>query len=339
MPRVLLSVRVTDEQVARLRAAAPGVDLVSAPGGIALRPPAPLDHMEPTCPVYHPDLDLPALLATIDAIVAYDLTPELRQQAPNLRWVQVFHAGVDGVWQPYLANPAITVTTVSGTHRIPMTEFVLSLLFYFAKRLGQFRQQQDRHEWRKAVVDELYGATLVIVGFGTIGRALAAAAHALGMRVVGVQRTPDPAVPLPPGVAALYATADLPRALADARYVVSILPSTPETQRFWTEATFALVPRGAVFVNVGRGRTVDEPALLRALESGHLAGAGLDVFAAEPLPPDSPLWDAPNVLIVPHTGSETVHYTDRALDIVADNLARFAAGQPLRNVVNKELRY
>lgn len=339
MPRVLISIRVTDEQMARLQAAAPGLDLVGAPGGIALRPPTPLDAMEPTCPAYHPALDLPALLATIDAIVAYDLTPELRRQMPDLRWVQVFHAGVDGVWQPWLADPAIAVTTVSGTHRIAMTEFVLSLLLYFAKRLDRFREQQARHEWRKAVVDELHGATLAIVGFGTIGRALAAAAAALGMRVVGVQRTPDPTAPLPPGVAAVYATADLPRALAGARYVVSILPSTPETPGFWNDAAFGLLPPGAVFVNVGRGRTVDEGALLRALGSGRLAGAGLDVFAAEPLPPDSPLWETPNLLIVPHTGSETVHYTERALEIVADNLARFAAGRSLRNEIDKRLRY
>jgi phosphoglycerate dehydrogenase-like enzyme len=339
MPRVLISVRVNDEQVARLRAAAPGVDLISAPGGIALRPPGPLDLMEPTCPAYHPELDLATILPTIDAIIAYDLTPELRAQAPQLRWVQVFHAGVDGVWQPYLAEPDLIVTTVSGTHPIPMTEFVLSLLLYFAKRLGQFREQQARREWRKAVVDELYGATVAIVGYGTIGSALAVTLRSLGMAVVGVRRTPDRAAPPPPELTALYGPDDLPRALAGARYVVSILPRTPETEDFWNDARFALLPPGAVFVNVGRGRTVDEAALLRALRSGRLAGAGLDVFATEPLPPDSPLWDEPNVLVVPHTGSETVHYTDRALAIVADNLQRFVDGRPLRNVIDKRLRY
>jgi phosphoglycerate dehydrogenase-like enzyme len=339
MPRVLISVRVDDEQLARLRAAAPALDLVGAPGGVALRPPGPLDLMEPTCPAWHPDLDLAALLPTIDAIVAYDLTPDLRERAPQLRWVQVLHAGVDAVWQPYLADSDIAVTTVSGTHPIPMTEFVLSLLLYFAKRLGQFRDQQARREWRKAVVDELHGATVAIVGYGVIGAALAEALHRLGMRVVAVQRTPDPAAPLPPTLAARYAAADLRTALAGARYVVSILPRTPETEGLWNDATFALLPRGATFINIGRGRTVDEAALLRALESGQLAGAGLDVFAVEPLPAASPLWEQPNVLIVPHTGSETIHYTDRALAIVADNLQRFAAGQPLRNVIDKHLRY
>ena len=339
MTRVLISVRVNDEQIARLRVAAPGVDLVVAPGGIALRPPGPLDLMEPTCPVFHPDLDLPALLATIDAIVAYDLPSNLRELAPRLRWVQVFHAGVDGVWQPYLADPDLVVTTVSGTHTIPMTEFVLAVLLYFAKRLGHFREQQIRREWRKAVVDELHGATVVIVGYGAIGQALAEVLRGLGMRVVGVRRSPDPAGPTPPALAALHGPGELPRALAEARYVVSILPRTPETEDFWNDTTFALLPLGAVFINVGRGRTVDEAALLRALRTGRLAGAGLDVFAAEPLPPDSPLWDEPNLLVVPHTGSETVHYTDRALAIVADNLRRFAAGEPLRNVIDKHLGY
>jgi phosphoglycerate dehydrogenase-like enzyme len=337
--RVLISVQVTEAQVAGLRAAAPDLELVSAPGGIALRPPGPLDLMEPTCPTFHPEIDLPALLATIDAIVAYDLTPTLRAQAPNLRWVQVFHAGVDGVWQPYLADPDLAVTTVSGTHRIAMVEFVLGLLLYFAKRLGDFREQQRRHEWRKWVVDELHGATLVIVGFGTIGQALALTCQALGMRVVGVRRMPDPRAPLPPGLTALYGPADLSRALAGADYAVSILPRSPATEGFWNDAAFAALPRGAVFFNVGRGPTVDEAALLRALRSGHLAGAGLDVFAVEPLPADHPLWDEPNALIVPHSGSETIHYTDRALAIVADNLQRFAAGRPLRNLIDKQLRY
>jgi phosphoglycerate dehydrogenase-like enzyme len=339
MPRVLISVRVDDGQIARLRAAAPGVDFVVAPGGIALRPPGPLDLMEPTCPVFHPDLDLPALLATTDAIVAYDLPPNLRALAPRLRWVQVFHAGVDGVWQPYLADPDLIVTTVSGTHPIAMSEFVLGVLLYFAKRLGHFREQQRRHEWRKAVVDELHDATVAIVGYGTIGQALAEVLRALGMRVVGVRRRPDPATPTPPVLAALHGPDDLPGALARARYVVSILPRTPEAEGFWNDRTFGLLADGAVFVNVGRCRTVDEAALLRALRSGRLAGAGLDVFAAEPLPPDSPLWDEPNVLVVPHTGSETVHYTDRALAIVADNLRRFGKGEPLRNVIDTHLRY
>jgi phosphoglycerate dehydrogenase-like enzyme len=339
MPRVLISVQVNDVQIARLRAAAPGLDLVVAPGGIALRPPGPLDLMEPTCPAVQPDLDLPALLATIDAIVAYDLLPNLRALAPRLRWVQLLHAGVDGVWQPYLADPDLVVTTVSGTHPIAMTEFVLGVLLYFAKRLGAFREQQIRHEWRKAVVDELHGATVTIVGYGKIGQVLAETLRGLGMQVVGVRRTPDPAASTPPAVAAVYGPNDLRCALAEARYVVSILPRTPETEGFWTDRTFALLPPGAVFVNVGRGRTVDEAALLRALRTGRLAGAGLDVFAAEPLPPDSPLWDEPNVLVVPHTGSETIHYTDRALAIVADNLCRFAAGEPLRNVMDKQLRY
>jgi phosphoglycerate dehydrogenase-like enzyme len=339
MPRVLISVRVNDEQIARLRAVAPGTDLVVAPGGIALRPPGPLDLMEPTCPAFHPDLDLPALLATIDAIVAYDLPPHLRAMAPRLRWVQVFHAGVDGVWQPYLADPDLVVTTVSGTHLIAMTEFVLGMLLYFAKRLGHFREQQRRHEWRKAVVDELHDARVAIVGYGTIGQALAEVLRGLGMRVVGVRRRPDPATPTPPALAALFGPDDLPQALDGTRYVVSILPRTPETEAFWDDRTFGLLADGAVFVNVGRGRTVDEAALLRALRSGRLAGAGLDVFATEPLPPENPLWDEPNLLVIPHTGSETARYTDRALDIVADNLRRFAAGEPLCNVIDKHLRY
>jgi phosphoglycerate dehydrogenase-like enzyme len=335
----LISIRVDDAQIAGLRTAAPGVELVVAPGGIALRPPGPLDLMEPTCPAFHPELDLPALLASIDAIVAYELLPDLRTLAPRLRWVQLFHAGVDGVWQPYLADPDLVVSTVSGTHPIAMTEFVLGVLLYFAKRFEQFRAQQARHEWRKAVVHELHGATAAIVGYGRIGQTLAEALRTFGMRVVGVRRTPDPAGATPPALAALYGPGDLSRALSEARYVVSILPRTPETEGFWNDAAFALLPAGAVFVNVGRGRTVDEAALLRALRAGRLAGAGLDVFATEPLPSDSPLWDEPNVLVVPHTGSETVCYTDRALAIVADNLRRFAAGDPLRNVIDKHLRY
>lgn len=338
-PRVLVSVRVNAEQLACLQAAAPDVELLAAPGGIAFHPPGPLDLMEPTCPAWHPELDLAPLLATADAIIAYDLPADLRQRAPHLRWVQVFHAGVDGIWQPYLADADLAVTTVSGTHPIPMTEFVLSLLLYFSKQLDRFRQQQARREWRKAVLAELHGATLAIVGFGTIGRAVAVAAAQLGLRVLAVQRTPDRQAPLPAGVTALYGPDELATALAEAQYVVSILPRTPETENLWNEATFELLPRGAIFINVGRGRTVDEAALVRALASGRLGGAGLDVFASEPLAPESPLWETPNLLIIPHTGSETINYTDRALAIVAENLQRFATGQPLHNLIDTYLRY
>jgi phosphoglycerate dehydrogenase-like enzyme len=337
MPTALISINVTEAQLAGLRAAVPGVEIIGRPGGIALRPPGAPDLMEPTCPTFHPDLDLPALLAPIDAIVAYALTPDLRALAPRLRWVQVFHAGVDGVWQPFLDAPDITVTTLSGIHPIPMAEFVLSMMLYFAKRLDTFRAQQARHEWTKHVVSEMHGATVAIVGYGTIGQGVARACQALGMRVIGVRRTPGGAPP--PELVALHGPGELATAVAGADYVVSILPSTPETAAFWNATTLGYLRRGATFINVGRGRTVDEAALLVALEAGHLGAAGLDVTATEPLPADSPLWEAPNTLIVPHSGSETVRYTDRGLEIVADNLRRFAAGQPLRNVADKHLRY
>ena len=339
MPTALVSINVTEAQLAGLRAAVPGVEIIGRSGGIALRPPTPPDLMEPTCPTFHPDLDLPALLAPVDAIVAYALTPDLRALAPRLRWVQVFHAGVDGVWQPFLEEDDITVTNLSGIHPIPMAEFVLSMMLYFAKRLDAFRAQQARHEWTKIVVSELYDATVAIVGYGTIGQGVARACQALGMRVIGVRRSPTSGAPLPPELVALHGPDELATAVAGADYVVSILPSTPETYQFWNATTFGHLRRGATFINVGRGRTVDETALLAALETGHLGAAGLDVTVAEPLPADSPLWEAPNVLLIPHSGSETVRYTDRGLEIVADNLRRFAAGQPLRNVADKYLRY
>ena len=266
MPRVLISVRVDDEQMARLRAAAPTLDLVSAPGGIALRPPGPLDLMEPTCPTWHPDLNLAVLLPTIDAIIAYDLPPDLRARAARLRWVQVFHAGVDGVWQPYLAEPELAVTTVSGTHPIPMTEFVEACCSISPSASGSSTTSRRGASGARP-------SSTSCTARPSRSSATASSARCSPRRCTGsaCASSPCSAHPIWPCRCRRSWRLAMPPPICSWRWprraTSSVsCPRTPETEGLWNDATFAALPRGATFINIGRGRTVDEAVLLRALK-------------------------------------------------------------------------
>jgi D-2-hydroxyacid dehydrogenase (NADP+) len=181
----------------------------------------------------------------------------------------------------------------------------------------------------------LTGKTLCVVGLGTIGHRCAELGAALGMRVIGVRRSPRPTPP----AEAVYAAKDLCQALGRADVVIIVLPGTAETAGLIGRAELAALPQGALLLNAGRGKTVDTDALVAALASGHLAGAGLDVVDPEPLPPEHPLWTMPNVLITPHTSGLHRTYTPEATAAFLDNLRRFLAGQELVGVVDKTLGY
>jgi phosphoglycerate dehydrogenase-like enzyme len=179
---------------------------------------------------------------------------------------------------------------------------------------------------------------VAIVGFGAIGAAVARAAGALGMRVLGVRRRPDRSTDTA-GVEAVYGTDRLHDALAQADFLVLVAPHTDETEGMIGEAELALLPRGAAIINIGRGALVDEPALVRALDSGHLGGAYLDVFAQEPLPGDSPLWSMPNVLVSPHSGSTSDRENARITHLFIDNIGRWLRGEPLLNALDPVALY
>jgi len=266
---------------------------------------------------------------------------DLLSKARNLRWFQQWGAGANWLMRhPEAADLDFVLTNASGVHAIPISEHILALLLAFARRLHLAVRTQERGEWvphhREKGVFELAGKTMVLVGVGAIGERTAEVASALGMRVLAVRR--DPTVGTP-GVEATFGPDQLLDVLPEADFVVLTVPLTHETQGMIGERELRAVKSTVYIVNIGRGGTIQEHALIRALQEGWIAGAGLDVFETEPLPEDSPLWAMENVIITAHYSGATPHYDERAMDIFLDNLRRYRDGEPLRNVVNKKLGY
>ncbi|HUP09271.1 MAG TPA: D-2-hydroxyacid dehydrogenase [Caldimonas sp.] len=311
---------VADEHVARYRAAFPQVDfLVPSERGL----PDGIDRAHGAATTWNgPPLD--AILAA----------------APRLEWLHQRGAGIDGLARPVLEASRIVLTNGSGNHAPNIAEHVLALMLAFARRLPALVRAQAAVRWEPPGahdVFELSGQALLVVGAGAIGTALATRAAALGMRVTGVRRSH--AAACPPGFGRVLAIDELDAGLAEADHVAIALPLTHETHHLFDGARLARMRRGAYLYNVGRGGIIEQAALIDALERGHLAGAGLDVTDPEPLPPESPLWRAPNVLITAHSSGLTPHSLERYHALLAENLRRWLAGEPLINVVDKRLGY
>jgi phosphoglycerate dehydrogenase-like enzyme len=260
--------------------------------------------------------------------------------APRLRWVQGTAAGAgEQVRAAELRDDdlaRIAFTTSSGIHGSQLAEFAMLGLLAFNKDLPRLlRDKADRH-WDHYPVRELAGQTVLIVGLGSIGEEIARRAKAFGMRVVGLNRSGGSDSPQ---VDEMHAIGSLDELLPEADAVILALPSTHETARLLDARAIGLIRDGAVFVNVGRGTVVDEAALAAALAAGRIRGAALDVFATEPLPPDSPLWDLPNVLISPHTAALSIHENARIVELFCENLRRYLAGEQLLNRVDRQLLY
>ena len=266
---------------------------------------------------------------------------DLTRVAPRLRWVQASVAGAgDTVRGAGLAETDVVVTTASGVFSAPLAEFALAAMLYNVKNLDLVLRDKGEKRWRPGPTETLQGKTLCVVGMGSIGRAVARRARPFGMRVTGVKRTVRGDDPAWEDADELYTTDDLRSALGEADYVVVTLPHTQETEKLLDDGTIRAIKRGAYFINVGRGKTVDEAALTEALREGHLSGAALDVFEEEPLPEGSPLWEMPNVIVSPHSTDNVPGLTNRLLtDLFCENLRRYLAGEALINVLDKKLLY
>ncbi len=268
------------------------------------------------------------------AILAGDLDDRYLQ-APRIRWIHCDHAGLDRSVRPAVFERGILLSSSAGRSAPALAEHAMFFLLHFAFHAAEYIDAQRRHQWGVPGQEDfrcLYGKTLGIFGTGNTGRELALRAHAFGMRVLGYARTPRPTPP--PGFDAVYSRAagDAPeRVLAESDCVVLALPLTDETRGMIGTRELGRMKPGAVLVNLARGPVVDTEALIEALRSGRLAGAGLDVFDPEPLPPDSPLWDLPNVLITPHTTPQVPDRTGRSLEIIEENIRRYRAGERLLN--------
>jgi phosphoglycerate dehydrogenase-like enzyme len=262
---------------------------------------------------------------------------ELAARAPKLRFIQAIGAGTDQFDLAALKARGVRLASAQGVNVNAVSEHVMSLILAMARRLPEARDNQAKHVWRGMISDltqredELGGKTLLVVGLGGIGRRLTRLAKAFDMRVIGIRRDPSKGTDAADSV---HAPAELQALLPHADFVALTCPLTRDTENVIDASAFAKMKPSAYLINAARGRCVENGALIVALRNGALAGAALDVTVDEPLPPASPLWDLPNVLITPHTAGETRRYEDNVLDILLENLQRLWRGEPtLRNEI------
>jgi len=249
-------------------------------------------------------------------------------KAGGLRWLHVFSAGVDHPWFQQMLVRGVRITTSSGASAVPIAQTVALYLLALSRDIRRYTEAQRRHAWEPHELVDLQEQTLAVLGMGPIGREVAHLGAALRMRVVGMTRRPKGDEPCE-----TWPLSRFDELLALADWLVLALPLSGATHGILSAAAISRMKPGARLLNVGRGQLVDEPALVKALESGALGGAGLDVFAVEPLPLESPLWDLPNVIVTPHASGSTPTNQPRATAIFLENLRRFRAGETLENEV------
>jgi phosphoglycerate dehydrogenase-like enzyme len=265
-----------------------------------------------------------------------DRARRLIAATPKLRWFHTPAAGVDRLVEiPDFRERGIALTNNSGSYDIQIAEHVLAFVLAGAKRFHLYRDQQGKREWRDLEHDELREQTLVVFGAGSIGGEVARLASAIGMRVIAVRRRPG-AVPGAQNVVTPDALGDV---AAEADYLVVAAPLTPATRGAISRDVIGRMKKTAWIVNIARGPIIDEAALADALRDGRLGGAGLDTFAEEPLPAESPLWSLPNVVVTPHASNSSPRVRQRTLALFAENVRRFKAGEPLLNRVDLEAGY
>ncbi|MBD1843446.1 D-2-hydroxyacid dehydrogenase [Cyanobacteria bacterium FACHB-63] len=267
-----------------------------------------------------------------------DTLRKVLSASPKLKWHHAPSAGVNHIPIPEYLEREIILTNGAGTFAIPIAEFVLTYILYHAKSLPKLLDLQADHAWQKSIelpIRELSDATLLIIGAGSIGQEIAKRAAAFGMKVWGSRRNPEPM----PNFEKVVGADEWRVLLPETDYVVLATPLTPETKHLIDKTVLRLMRSTAYLINVARGAVVDEAALITALKEGWIAGAGLDTFETEPLPPESALWSLPNVLITPHCSGYSPRIPERMIALFLDNLKRYQTGQPLRNIVDKSAGY
>ena len=337
---VVIASPLENKLVERIRSVAPDrVRVVHEPDLIP-RPLYASDHDG-----FRPDLDADGIARWLgilrDADVLFDFDwyapADLPVNAPRLRWVQATSSGIGRPIRGLgLDRTDIVFTNCAGVHAVPLAEWVVLGLLYLVKDVPRLLEEQAAHRWQRYTARSLAGRRVLLVGLGGVGREVARVLAGLGVEVRGLRRSDGPA---PEGVSRLIAREELLEALADVDALVLACPYTPETHHLIGAPELAALPPGAHLVNIARGAVVEEPALVAALQSGHLGGAILDVFEVEPLPADSPLWDMPNVLVSPHSVSTLETENELIVDLFVDNLRRYLDGRPLRNVYDRARGY
>jgi phosphoglycerate dehydrogenase-like enzyme len=245
-------------------------------------------------------------------------------------------AGVERVLTPQAAQRGLVITNARGVFSEPIAEYVLMMVLAIMRRLPQLLELQRERTWQPLEATEMREITIGIVGLGSIGREVAKHALGFGSRVVALRRGADRGNDgsEPSGIAEVLPPDQLPALLAQSDFVVLALPLTSQTEDLFNSETLAYIKPGSWLINVARGRLIDERALMRALREGPMGGAVLDAFRDEPVLPESPLYDTPNLIITPHTSWSSGRVLDRSIELFCDNLRRYAAGQTLLNIVD-----
>ena len=280
------------------------------------------------------------VLSEIDILLGYDAQMDMEKylpKMPRLQWIHTYSAGVEKLLSNVTFSQSdILLTNSRGIHGIPMAEHVLGTMLASGRCLIEAWENQKARIWKRLTEpDELFGKTAAIIGLGSIGREIAKHLKNMGMRVVAVKQTTS----IEPFVDQLFTLDHLPAALSYADYIIVTLPLTPQTKKLFNRKTFDMMKENAFFINVSRGDIVEEADLVEALTTKRIRGASLDVFATEPLPEDSPLWDVPNLFITPHHSAISPMYLDRSLKIFRNNLQIFPQRIGMLNVVDKQRGY
>ena len=281
--------------------------------------------LEATLRDFHPSIVLAAKIGV-------PFPRETLFSAPSLEWVQTASAGVDHLLP---LDPRVTVTSASGIHDEVLTDYVICSVLMWNLHFPRFFQQQRERLWKSMELVSTTDQTLSILGLGSIGRRAAVKAKNLGMRVLGVRAHPGKP---PEGVDEVHGVEHLSEIASRSDFLAVTLPLTPKTRGLVDDRVFQSMKRGSVLINLSRGTIVEERALVKALAAGPLRGAVMDVFASEPLPKESELWDLPNLVITPHTG-DIQGWREKVADLFCQNLARRRAGETLKNVVDPERGY
>ena len=300
-------------------------------------------YLELTRPAAWPPFPFPEqllhLLPQAQVLFTSRLPNDVQSQAPLLQWVQLLSAGADVAIREGLSDSPILFTTASGVHPIPISEWVIGAMIALLKRFPQAIDAQRKKEYWKFIGGELAGRTVGILGLGNIGLRVARICQALDMRVLGMRRSVTEPLEGQVPTDLLLPPRDLPLMLQQSDFLIICLPGTRETLGLLGESELQQMKQGSYLINVGRGGIVDEEALVRALRAGHLAGAALDVFTQEPLPPESPLWDEPGLLMTAHIAGNSPRYEERATELFMENLRRYMESRELLNVYDPERGY
>ncbi len=257
-------------------------------------------------------------------------------QATDLKWIHWGGAGVERAMFPALVASPISLTNSRGVFDRAMAEWALGMMIAHAKDMARSLEYQRHNEWNYRLNRLMLGQTLLVVGVGSIGREIARLCRAFGLTIKGVGRS---ARQNDPDFGHIHGQAELNTVLGDADYVVLITPMTPENENLFSQAQFTAMKPDAQFINIGRGALVNEDDLLNALNEGHIGSAALDVFRDEPLPADNAIWDAPNMIVSPHSSGDYQGHEQAVIDVFLDNFKRYLSGQNLINMVDKQKGY